>query len=217
MNHDPAATGRASHPLRWWPPSRLLIAVALLLLGASPARAWGPLIHQRVTSEAIETLPKGLTAVLQGAPAGDAIPGPRRSAPEDESTDRRFTLDRFLPFPFRGHPAHRGRPEGEIRRRRGQGRTPALADPGVATRASWRPTARGQGKDPHGVGHPGRLRGRPPQPAGPHRQLRRAEDGPARPLGALLDQALRGHGQEAQLLGAGPRASSTTPRGTSSP
>ena len=111
MIHDPAATDRActhsarwwrqhSHPPRWWPQCRLPFAVALVLLAASPARAWGPLIHQRVTSEAIETLPKGLRPFYKAhrlempSLALDAPP------PEDESTDRRFTLDRFLPFPF---------------------------------------------------------------------------------------------------------------------
>jgi len=39
---------------------RLLMSAALVALGASPAQAWGPLVHQRVTSEAIDTLPKGL-------------------------------------------------------------------------------------------------------------------------------------------------------------
>jgi len=79
---------------------RLLIAVALVALGAAPARAWGPLVHQRVTSEAIDTLPKGLKPFYKAhrlempSLAVDAPP------PEDESTERRFTLDRFLPFPF---------------------------------------------------------------------------------------------------------------------
>jgi len=79
---------------------RLLLAVALVALGAAPARAWGPLVHQRVTSEAIDTLPKGLKPFYKAhrlelpSLAVDAPP------PEDEGTERRFTLDRFLPFPF---------------------------------------------------------------------------------------------------------------------
>jgi hypothetical protein len=78
----------------------LLIAVALVALGAAPVHAWGPLVHQRVTSEAIDTLPKGLKPFYKAhrlempSLAVDAPP------PEDESTERRFTLDRFLPFPF---------------------------------------------------------------------------------------------------------------------
>jgi hypothetical protein len=98
----PAATGdrASSHSARWWPEPHVLIAATLVVLAAAPAYAWGPLIHQRVTSEAIETLPKGLKPFYKAhrlempSLAVDAPP------PEDESTDRRFTLDRFLPFPF---------------------------------------------------------------------------------------------------------------------
>ena len=79
-----------------------LLATAGLLLagGASPARAWGPIVHQRVTSEAIDTLPKGLKPFYKAhrlevpSLAVDAPP------PADEGTDRRFAVDRFLPFPF---------------------------------------------------------------------------------------------------------------------
>ena len=112
MIDHPAATGdrtsrhsarwwpQCSQPARWWPEPRLLIAAALVVLGAAPAHAWGPLVHQRVTSEAIDTLPKGLKPFYKAhrlempSLAVDAPP------PEDESTERRFTLDRFLPFPF---------------------------------------------------------------------------------------------------------------------
>jgi hypothetical protein len=76
-------------------------AAALLVAGsAAPARAWGPIVHQRVTSEAIDTLPKGLKPFYKAhrlelpSLAVDAPP------PTDEGTDRRFAVDRFLPFPF---------------------------------------------------------------------------------------------------------------------
>ncbi len=92
MHHHPdPAAARAG---------RLLVAGALLALGAAPAWAWGPVVHQRVTSEAIDTLPKGLKPFYKAhrleipSLAIDAPP------PEDEGTERRFTLDRFLPFPF---------------------------------------------------------------------------------------------------------------------
>jgi hypothetical protein len=78
----------------------LLIALALVLLGAAPARAWGPLIHQRVTSEAIETLPKGLRPFYKAHRLEMPSLAVDSEPPGDESTDRRFTLDRFLPFPF---------------------------------------------------------------------------------------------------------------------
>ena len=39
----------------------LAAGAAALVLGATPrAAAWGPAAHERVTSEAIDTLPKGL-------------------------------------------------------------------------------------------------------------------------------------------------------------
>jgi hypothetical protein len=98
--HDPATTNRAGQAARWWPESRLLIAVALVVVGASPARAWGPLIHQRVTSEAIETLPKGLKPFYKAHRLEMPSLAIDSEPPGDESTDRRFTLDRFLPFPF---------------------------------------------------------------------------------------------------------------------
>jgi len=109
--HDPAATDRAgghpprrwpprSHSTRWWPELRLFIALSLVLLGAAPARAWGPLIHQRVTSEAIETLPKGLRPFYKAHRLEMPSLAVDSEPPGDESTDRRFTLDRFLPFPF---------------------------------------------------------------------------------------------------------------------
>src|SRR5260221_9813412 len=83
---------------------RLLVAVALVALGAAPARAWGPLVHQRVTGEAIDTLPKGLKPFYKAhrlempSLAVDAPP------PEDESTERRFTLPPFPPVPFSDPP-----------------------------------------------------------------------------------------------------------------
>jgi hypothetical protein len=78
----------------------LFIALSLVLLGAAPARAWGPLIHQRVTSEAIETLPKGLRPFYKAHRLEMPSLAVDSEPPGDESTDRRFTLDRFLPFPF---------------------------------------------------------------------------------------------------------------------
>ena len=79
---------------------RLLIAVALVALVAAPARAWGPLVHQRVTSEAIDTLPKGLKPFYKAHRLEMPSLAVDTPPPEEEGTERRFTLDRFLPFPF---------------------------------------------------------------------------------------------------------------------
>ena len=44
-------------------PARNLAVMAVAALGlAVPAEAWGPGAHARITTEAIETLPKGLKA-----------------------------------------------------------------------------------------------------------------------------------------------------------
>src|SRR5262249_9062931 len=78
----------------------LLPGLALLGLGA-PLWAWSPLTHQLVDSRAIDTLPKGLKAYyvkhrlelpsLSLEPAGP---------PTEEGPERRFAVDRVLPFPF---------------------------------------------------------------------------------------------------------------------
>jgi hypothetical protein len=92
LDHPAPAGGRTRRGV--------LVATAIAILAAAPARAWSPLVHQRVTSEAIDTLPKGLKPFYKAhrlempSLALDAPP------PEDEGTERRFTLDRFLPFPF---------------------------------------------------------------------------------------------------------------------
>ena len=105
IDHPAAAGDRTfSHAPRWWPQCshapRLLLALALVALGAAPARAWGPLVHQRVTSEAIDTLPKGLKPFYKAHRLEMPSLAVDSEPPGDESTDRRFTLDRFLPFPF---------------------------------------------------------------------------------------------------------------------
>lgn len=73
-------------------------AVAALAL-AAPALAWGPGAHARITSEAIETLPKGLKPYYKAhrleIPSLSAEGTTAEDAPE-----RRFMVDRLLPFPF---------------------------------------------------------------------------------------------------------------------
>jgi hypothetical protein len=78
----------------------LLVALALLVVSASPARAWGPLVHQRVTNQAIDTLPKGLKPFYRAHRL--EIPSLSLEEPSatDESTDRRFAMDHLMPFPF---------------------------------------------------------------------------------------------------------------------
>lgn len=92
MLHDWAATRS-----RTWP---RLLAAAVLVLCAVPARAWGPTVHQRVTSEAIDTLPKGLKPFYKAHRLEMPTLAVDQAPPEEEGTERRFTLDRFMPFPF---------------------------------------------------------------------------------------------------------------------
>lgn len=93
-------------PTSWWATAggrtfrRLLAAAALVTLFAAPARAWSPLVHQRVTSEAIDTLPKGLKPFYKAHRLEMPSLALDAPAPEDESLERRFAVDRFLPFPF---------------------------------------------------------------------------------------------------------------------
>lgn len=66
---------------------------------ATPVLAWGPGAHARITSEAVETLPKGLKAYYKAhrleIPSLSAEGTTAEDAPE-----RRFMADRIVPFPF---------------------------------------------------------------------------------------------------------------------
>jgi len=79
---------------------RLVVATAVVVLGAAPARAWGPLVHQRVTAEAIDTLPKGLKPFYKSHRLEIPSLALDTPPPEDEGAERRFQVDRLLPFPF---------------------------------------------------------------------------------------------------------------------
>jgi hypothetical protein len=77
-------------PLTWG----LLLAAA-----PAPAWAWGELAHRRVTTEAIETLPRGLKTFYKDhrleIPSLGLEPTPPADTPE-----RRFALDALAAFPF---------------------------------------------------------------------------------------------------------------------
>ena len=65
------------------------------------------------------------------------------ATPADEGPDRRFAVDRLMPFPFSDLP----RTEAALKERYAEdadgGRTPALARSRSPTRAWWRPSAPG--------------------------------------------------------------------------
>jgi hypothetical protein len=112
---------------------RLLVVAAVLALPAAPARAWGPIVHQRVTSEAIDTLPKGLKPFYKAHRLEMPSLALDAPAPEDESLERRFAVDRFLPFPFADVP----RTEAALKAKHGEdaskaGRLPWLIEESYA-------------------------------------------------------------------------------------
>jgi hypothetical protein len=77
----------------------LVVTTLLALLGAPHAEAWGPVAHRRVAAEAIDTLPKGLKPFYKTHRLEIPSLSLEGTLP-DEGTDRRFAVDRFLPFPF---------------------------------------------------------------------------------------------------------------------
>lgn len=98
--------------------SRLVAPVASLLLAALPAHAWGPSVHQEVTSKAIDTLPAPLKAFYKAHRLEIPSLSPEAEAtPEDGS--HRFGLDRLLPFPFADLP----RREDAFKKKFGDGST----------------------------------------------------------------------------------------------
>jgi hypothetical protein len=75
------------------------LAAAWALGAGTPALAWGPGAHARVTVEAIETLPKGLKNYYKA----HRLEIPSLSAEaiaSDDTPERRFMADRLVPFPF---------------------------------------------------------------------------------------------------------------------
>jgi hypothetical protein len=79
-----------------------LFAIAVAAMACSfpaPALAWGPGAHARITSEAIDTLPKGLKPYYKAHRLEIPSLSPEGSTAED-APERRFTADRLVPFPF---------------------------------------------------------------------------------------------------------------------
>lgn len=76
-----------------------VILMASGLLAPVPAHAWGPVVHVAVTAKAIDTLPGGLKAFYKNHRLEMQTLGLEPSFP-DEGQERRFAVDRLLPFPF---------------------------------------------------------------------------------------------------------------------
>lgn len=101
------------------------VSAAAVLFAAAPAAAWGPHVHQRVTSEAIDTLPKELRAFYRAhrlempSLAVDA-------APAEDTPERRFALDAHGPFPFAEVPRTEAALPASAKGEAGAGRLPWL-------------------------------------------------------------------------------------------
>ena len=95
--------------------ARLAALAAACALSSASAFAWGPGAHERVTSEAIESLPKPMKAYYKAhrlempSMALDA-------ALADDAPERRFMADRLAPFPFSDLP----RTEAALKERFGE-------------------------------------------------------------------------------------------------
>jgi hypothetical protein len=79
--------------------SRASCLATALVLAAAPASAWGPLAHQLVTAKTIDTLPGALKSFYKAHRLEMPTLSLEPSFP-DEGTERRFAVDRLLPFPF---------------------------------------------------------------------------------------------------------------------
>ena len=107
--------------------------------------AWGPAAHRARHRRGHRHPAQGAAGLLQGPPAGDALPVPRRPRPAEDAPERRFAVDRLLPFPFPTCPAPRPRCKERFAGGGGEGRPPALAHPGVLRAAGGGLPRRRQG------------------------------------------------------------------------
>ncbi|MBI3932579.1 MAG: hypothetical protein HY317_04130 [Acidobacteria bacterium] len=89
-----------------------LAAAAAVAWVATPASAYGPVVHQAVTAKAVDTLPSPLKSFYKSHRLEMPTLAPEPTLPE-EGQERRFAVDRLLPFPFldlpRGEEALRSR------------------------------------------------------------------------------------------------------------
>jgi hypothetical protein len=77
----------------------LLLAPALPVLSSTPVAAWSTSVHQAVTREAIDSLPKPLKGFYEAHQLEMPSQGPEAELPA-EGQERRFAVDRLRPFPF---------------------------------------------------------------------------------------------------------------------
>jgi hypothetical protein len=76
-----------------------LMAPVFAITSAAPAAAWSTSVHQTVTREAIDSLPKPLKGFYEAHQLEMPSLGPEAELPA-EGIERRFAVDRVSPFPF---------------------------------------------------------------------------------------------------------------------
>jgi hypothetical protein len=79
--------------------SVMTVVVLGACLAPQTARAWGPIVHETVTAKAIDTLPGDLKGFYKDHRREMPALSLEQEVPE-EGPDRRFAVDRLLPFPF---------------------------------------------------------------------------------------------------------------------
>jgi hypothetical protein len=112
-------------------PFSTAVAVAVAWSWAVPARAWGPVVHQEVTSKAIETLPKGLRPFYKDHRLELPTLSVEPDIPE-EGRERRFAIDKVMKFPFWDVPRDEAQFKAKFPEAGDIGRLPWLIDESYA-------------------------------------------------------------------------------------
>ena len=110
--------------------ARALLALGALGVGAR-AEAWGPVVHQEVTSKAVDTLPKGLKSFYKDHRLELPTLAVEPEIPE-EGRERRFTVDKVMSFPFWDVPRDEAAFKAKFPEAGDVGRLPWLIDEGYA-------------------------------------------------------------------------------------
>lgn len=110
--------------MKQWPFA--FLAAAAVMGAAAPAAAWGSGVHQAVHLRAIDTLPGGLKPFYKNHRLEIPSLSLEPSVPQ-EGLERRFTIDRLLPFPFAEFPRSEAAAQARFGEALGQaGRLPWL-------------------------------------------------------------------------------------------
>ena len=110
--------------------ARVLAALGVLA-GAARAEAWGPIVHQEVTSKAIETLPKGIKPFYKAHRLELPTLAVEPEIP-DEGRERRFAIDKVMKFPFWDMPREEAQFKAKFPDAGDIGRLPWLIDEAFA-------------------------------------------------------------------------------------